>query len=208
MPQRISVIIIVLFHAVGMAGFMVPYFDAIFLNIVPWHLLLMAAVAIYNHDSVDIKFLLFALLIFGIGFMAEFIGVHTGLLFGSYVYGETLGIKLFNIPLIIGVNWFLLIYSTGVLIQRQRIRNRLLRILTGALILVMLDILIEPIATQFDYWHWTGGGIPIKNYVCWFLLGGLMLFIFDRFKFKTQSMVAPVLLIMQFIFFMVLGFVN
>lgn len=203
-----SVIIIVLFHAVGMAGFMVPYFDAIFLNIVPWHLLLMAAVVIYNHDSVDVKFVLFTLLIFVIGFIAEFIGVHTGLLFGNYVYGETLGIKLFNIPLIIGVNWFLLVYSTGVLIQRQRIRNRPLRIITGALILVMLDILIEPIATQFDYWHWAGGSMPIKNYVCWFMLSALMLFIFDRFKFKTQSMVAPVLLIMQFIFFMVLGFVN
>jgi putative membrane protein len=75
-------------------------------------------------------------------------------------------------------------------------------------ILVMLDILIEPIATHFDYWHWTDNSIPLKNYICWFLLSALLLSIFEKFKFKTQSVVAAVLLVMQFVFFGALGILG
>jgi putative membrane protein len=207
-PNRIAVIIIVLFHLVGLIGFILPSLDVIFLQLVPWHLLLMTGVIIYSHNKPDSRLLLFALLIFIVGFMAEFTGVHTGWLFGSYTYGETLGIQLFHIPLMIGINWFLLIYSTGVVLQRSMIKNVLVRIITGAMILVMLDILIEPIATHFDYWHWAGNNIPLKNYICWFLLSALLLFIFEKLKFKHQSIVAAVLLIMQFVFFGVLGIVG
>jgi putative membrane protein len=193
---------------VGLAGFIVPPFDAIFLSIVPWHLLLMTIVILYSHNQPGGKFLLFALLVFVIGFMAEFIGVHTGWLFGSYTYGETLGSKLFNVPLMIGANWFLLIYATGVSMQRSRVKSMFFRIITGALILVLLDLLIEPIAIHFDYWHWATKNIPIKNYICWFLLSAVLLCIFEQFKFKLQSVVATVLLIMQFVFFMGLGIFN
>ena len=206
--DRIAVIIIILFHIVGLVGFIVPPFDALFLNIVPWHLLLMAVVILCSHNQPGGKFLLFALVIFVIGFMAEFIGVHTGWLFGNYTYGETLGVKLFSIPLMIGANWFLLIYATGVSMQRTRIKSMPFRVISGALILVLLDMLIEPIAIHFDYWHWADNSIPVKNYACWFLLSAVLLFIFERFKFKPQSVVATVLLIMQFVFFMGLGIFN
>ena len=108
----------------------------------------------------------------------------------------------------IAVNWFLLIYSTGVLMQRARVKNIYVRLIIGALALVMLDIIIEPVAIHFDYWHWAGNTIPVKNYICWFLLSAAMLFIFELFKFKQQSKVAPALLAMQFIFFLVLDSIN
>jgi putative membrane protein len=208
LKERVAVIIVILFHMVGLIGFIVPPFDSIFLDIVPWHLLLMMGVILFSHSELNGKFLLFVLIIFVIGFGAEFIGVHSGWLFGNYSYGETLGVKWFNIPLMIGVNWFLLIYSTGVSMRRSRIRNSFIRIIIGALILLVLDMLIEPIAIHFDYWHWAGNGIPVKNYVCWFLLSAVLLFIFEQFKFKQQGIVAPVLLIMQFVFFMGLGIFN
>jgi len=206
--QRVSIIIIILFHVVGLVGCSLPATDVLFLKLVPWHLLLMTVVIICNHSQLGNRFFLFALLVFVIGFTAELVGVHTGWLFGNYVYGETLGPQLFRIPLMIGVNWFLLIYSTGVLLQRSRIKNGIIRILAGAIILVMLDILIEPMAIHFDYWHWADNHIPLKNYVCWFGLSALLLFVFDQFKFKLQSIVAPILLIMQFVFFMGLELLN
>ncbi|MBB6108109.1 putative membrane protein [Mucilaginibacter lappiensis] len=206
--QRVSIIIIILFHVVGLIGCSLPATDVLFLKLVPWHLLLMTVVIMYNHNQLESRFFLFVLLVFIIGFTAELIGVHTGWLFGNYAYGETLGIQLFRIPLMIGVNWFLLIYSTGVLLQRSRIKNSIVRILAGAAIMLLLDVLIEPIAIHFDYWHWTNNHIPIKNYVCWFGLSAVLLFIFDQFKFKPQSIVAPVLLITQFVFFMALELLN
>lgn len=206
--QRVSIIIIILFHAVGLIGCSLPATDVQFLKLVPWHLLLMTIVIICNHNQVGIRFFLFALLIFVIGFTAELMGVHTGWLFGNYTYGETLGTQLFRIPLMIGVNWFLLIYSTGVLLQRSRIKSNIVRILAGAVILLLLDVLIEPMAIHFDYWHWANNHIPLKNYVCWFGLSAVLLFVFERFKFKAQSIVAPILLITQFVFFMALELLN
>jgi putative membrane protein len=205
---RIAIIIIIIFHVVGIIGFSLSGFDTMFLNLVPWHLLLMMAVITWAHNRPDAKFGLFALLLFTLSFGAELIGVHTGWLFGSYTYGDTLGIKLFSVPLMIGVNWLLLIYATGVLMQRSRVKNIYARVFAGALLLVVLDVLIEPIAIHFDYWHWTSGTVPIQNYVCWFALSALMLFVFEKFKFPPQSKAGPVLLVMEFVFFMMLGMLN
>jgi len=88
--------------------------------------------------------------------------------------------------------------------QLIRVKNIFTRVITGALILVLLDVLIEPVAMKFDYWHWAGNVIPIENYACWFLVSALMLYLFERFDFKKQSIVAPVFLLMQFLFFIVL----
>jgi putative membrane protein len=205
--ERNAVFVIVLFHTVGLIGFIILAFTVLFLKMVPWHLLLMLGVIIYNHKQPNGKFISFALTIFILGFCAELIGVHTGLLFGSYGYGQTLGLKLWDIPLVIGINWFLLIYSIGVLMQRSRVKNIFVRTLAGAMLLVLLDFFIEPIAIHFDYWHWADGGIPIKNYLCWFLISGAMLFIFEKFKFDIQNKAPVVLLIMQFVFFMILGLI-
>lgn len=205
--NRICVTVIFLFHLVGLIGFIIPSLTILFIALVPWHLLLMLGVIIYSHDAFNIKFLLFALITFIAGFIAEYIGVHTGSLFGHYRYDGTLGTKLLDIPLMIGVNWFLLIYSVGVVLRRSRFNNKLIRMLTGAIILTMLDMLIEPIAIRFNYWHWLDGGIPFKNYVCWFALSALLLLIFEQFKFKRQSIVAPALLIAQFVFFALLNIV-
>ncbi|WP_091165747.1 carotenoid biosynthesis protein [Mucilaginibacter gossypii] len=205
--NRICIIVIFLFHLVGLIGFIIPSLTVLFITLVPWHLLLMLGIIIYSYDNFDSRFLLFALTAFGIGFMAEYIGVHTGWLFGHYQYGRTLGIKLFEIPLMIGVNWFLLVYAAGITLQRSRLKSTLVRILSGAMILTLLDVLIEPIAIHFDYWHWLDAGVPFKNYVCWFVLSALLLFIFEQFKFKRQSIVGPTLLIAQFLFFAVLNLV-
>lgn len=200
----IAVTLIILFHLVGLIGLSVSYWRPIFLQIVPYHLLLMMLILFFSHKQFDARFIFFILLVFTAGFIAEWIGVHTGWLFGSYTYGKTLGIKIDEIPLMIGVNWFLLIYATGTLMQRSRLKNLISRLLTGAFLLVLLDVLIEPVAIRFNYWHWADHVIPGKNYVCWFLISLALLFVFEKFRFQKQSIVAPILLITQFLFFIAL----
>jgi putative membrane protein len=200
----IVIFIIILFHFVGLIGFLIPGLIPVFLRIVPWHLLLMLMAIIFSHRNPDGKFLLFVLCLFVSGYSVEWIGIQKHWLFGNYYYGQTLGIKLSGVPLSIGINWFLLIYSAGVLMQRSRLKSRLSRIITGALLLVLLDTLIEPVATRLDYWHWTNDIILLKNYTCWFLVSCFMLLVFELFHFKKQSIVAPVFLITQFVFFAIL----
>jgi putative membrane protein len=204
---RIAIIIVVLFHVVGFVGLSIPATKGLFLQIVPFHLLLMLTVIILSHHKLNSRFGIFILVIFWLGFIAEWVGVHKGWLFGAYAYGDTLGLKLSGIPLMIGVNWFLLIYATGVTMQRSRLKSAFFRIIAGAALLVLLDVLIEPVAIKFNYWHWNTGSIPLKNYACWFVVSVAMLYVFELFSFKKQSIAAPVLLVTEFVFFGLLNLV-
>ncbi|MEB0261065.1 MULTISPECIES: carotenoid biosynthesis protein [unclassified Mucilaginibacter] len=206
-PPRIAIGIIILFHIVGLVGLSLPATKPLFLQIVPFHLLLMLGVIVFSHHKLNSSFGIFILLIFWLGFLAEWIGVNKGWLFGSYAYDTTLGVKLSGIPLMIGVNWFLLIYATGVAMQRSRLKSPFFRVITGAAVLVLLDLLIEPIAIKFDYWHWNSPRIPLENYICWFLVSMVMLYIFEQFRFKKQSIAAPALLVTEFVFFGLLNLV-
>ncbi len=205
---RTAIIIIILFHFVGLVGLIVPATQPLFLQIVPWHLLLMLLVIVLAHKNFDNKFAAFTALVFVSGIVLEWIGVHKQWIFGDYAYGKTLGLKLFDIPLTIGINWFLLIYAAGVTMQRSRLKSMFPRVIVGALLLVLLDLLIEPVAIRFDYWHWADNIIPFKNYYCWFLVSAVMLFVFEKFGFKKQSIAAPVLLATEFVFFGVLNMVG
>jgi putative membrane protein len=202
---RTAVIIIILFHLVGLIGLSVPAIHALFLQIVPWHLLLMLAVVVLSHTGFIKQLGAFFLLMFLTGYIAEWVGVHKHWLFGYYTYGQTLGLKLFDIPLTIGINWFLLVYSAGVTMQRSRLKSVFFRVVTGALLLVVLDLVIEPIAIKFDYWQWASNSIPFKNYLCWFVMSAALLYVFERFNFKKQSIAAPALLLTQFVFFVLLN---
>jgi putative membrane protein len=202
----ISIFLIILFHLVGLIGFIVPFLLPLFLQIVPFHLLLMLFLVLINHQEINLKFALFMLTVMMAGFVAEWIGVHKHWLFGNYAYGATLGFKVDQIPLMIGVNWFLLIYATSVFLEKLPIKKAWIKILAGSFLLVLLDLLIEPVAIQFNYWSWWNHVIPFKNYACWFLVSLCFLTFFHQFKFKPQTWVAPVLLIVQFLFFAVLNF--
>lgn len=204
---RNAIIVILLFHTVGLLGLLLPVSRALFLQIVPFHILLMLVVIVLSHKNRDARFVLFLSIIFVSGIVLEWIGVHKQWIFGDYSYGKTLGLKILDIPLTIGVNWFLLIYAAGVTMQRSRLKNIFSRLIVGALLLVMLDLLIEPVAIHFDYWHWTEHTIPLKNYYCWFLVSAAMLFVFEKFQFKKQNIAAPVLLLTQFVFFGILAIV-
>ncbi len=183
-----------------------PVLRPLFLRIVPFHLLLMLFLLLLNHHGRISKLLFFASIIMVLGFAAEWVGVHKHWLFGNYVYGNTLGFKLNEIPLMIGVNWFLLVYSAGVFTQNLPIKEVWLKIIISCLLLVLLDLLIEPIAIRFDYWHWQTGYVPIKNYVGWMVVSLPLLLVFQYFNFRFQNRVAPALLIVQFLFFAFLNF--
>jgi putative membrane protein len=196
-----AVRLVIIFHLVGLIGLSATISRSAFLHLVPFHLLLMALLVFFSHQSINKKFLLFFGLMFVTGFAVEWAGVHTGRLFGNYIYGNTLGLGIDGIPLIMGINWFLLIYSTGVSLRLIRIKSVWLRVLAGATLLVVLDVLIEPVAVRLGYWRWADNSAPPQNFACWFVIGLVLLFLFEKFNFKKQNAVGPAILVSQFIFF-------
>src|SRR5574343_124233 len=108
-----SFALIVIFHIVGLVGFTNEPLVNLFKILVPFHLLLMLGIVLWNNTSWNKHFIIFSILILLFSFIIEMIGTNTGLIFGEYTYGRTLGIKLWNTPLLIAVNWFVLVYGVG-----------------------------------------------------------------------------------------------
>ncbi|MDP5172072.1 MAG: carotenoid biosynthesis protein [Bacteroidia bacterium] len=169
----IAVLILVIFHQVGLVGLHLSSTKDVFIQLVPMNLLLSALLLSIFHQKWSISFGIVIFVIFWAGYLIELVGVKTGLIFGVYQYGTALGPKIAGVPPMIGLNWLLLTYSTGV-IARKAFRPLWARILFACVLMVLLDLLIEPMAIRFDFWHWDSGEIPLQNFVAWFLTAALM----------------------------------
>lgn len=203
-----SIALIVIFHLVGFIGFANEIFASTFEKLVPFHLLLMLAIVLWNNESWNKSFAVFAISVYTLSFLIEMIGTNTGLIFGEYYYGETLGVKLLETPLLIGVNWFLLVYGVGVSLNLIRKLNLWLSAAFGATILSILDYFIEPVAIKFDYWQWANQYIPTQNYVAWWVLAFVFMLMFNKLHFNKRNIPASILLLVQFIFFILLNYYD
>ncbi len=198
-------IIIILFHLVGLYGFLTPAFNGLFIKLVPFHLLLMLLLMIFTVNDKSADLIKFAIVVYLAGFFIEVIGVNTGLIFGYYSYGAALGVKLLAVPLLIGVNWLILVYCTGVFLMCFNLKSRWLFSALGAGILLGIDFLIEPVAVRFDYWSWFGGIIPIQNYLGWYIFSFFLFLFFSSLNFRKENYAAVVLLFSQIAFFLALN---
>jgi bisanhydrobacterioruberin hydratase len=197
--------LVVLFYGVGYFGFVHSGYTNLFKSFIPFHLLLMLALLIISHADRNKAFWTFIITTYTAGFVIELLGVNTGAIFGDYTYGPTLGPKFADIPLVIGVNWILVIYSTGIFMKEFGIKSQIIRSLIGAFLITSLDFLIEPVAIKYEYWSWTDFEVPFQNYVGWFVFSFAMLRFFYLVEFRKKNPVAIVLFIVQFVFFFLLS---
>lgn len=194
---------IVIFYTVGILGFIIPWTHNLFIILTTYALLLSTYLLLLYHENYSKKDILVFSAIAVIGFFVEVLGVNTGLIFGSYKYGEGLGIKLFQTPLLIGVNWLFLTY-TALSISDKITKNTYLQLIIAPTLMIVYDMVMEQLAPIMNMWSWAGSSIPMKNYIAWWLLGFLFTGILKRFKINTNNPLALLLFICQFIFFVVL----
>ncbi|MBX2933345.1 MAG: carotenoid biosynthesis protein [Ferruginibacter sp.] len=217
---QVATAIAVLFHTIGLVGLL--YFDkSFFLEATPFNLLLSFALLVWTQAEKNLHFLFFFIACFLVGMAVEIIGIHTGVLFGDYTYGNVLGFKFKDVPLLIGINWFIIIYCCGISVHTllMKMINRVAAdtgntpaamkalsvIIDGATLAVFFDWLMEPVAVKLGYWVWNGdGSIPVFNYMCWFVVSVLLLAVFHFAKFSKQNKFAVNLLLIQMMFFLLL----
>ena len=138
--------------------------------------------------------------VFFIGFIAEWLGVKFGFLFGNYSYGANLGIKLDNVPIIMGINWVILSLATRGIIQRF-FKLPVMKILVSSVLMVSLDVLLEPLAPQLDYWSFDTMVAPLSNYMGWLIYSLLIQILLELVQFKGHFMISLHILIIQLLFF-------
>jgi putative membrane protein len=204
--ESLAVAFLCLIYFVGLIGFIFNIHPH-FVYLTPVNLLISLSIALSFHKKVSFPFILWCLLTIVVGFTVEAIGVNTGKIFGVYQYGEVLGAKIWNTPLSIGVNWLLTTYCSAIVVHYAypTRTNWFLKSIIAVVIMVSLDVLIEPIAIKTGMWSWADNDIPIQNYIGWFLTGLPLQILFFKFIRTEKNKVAFALLILQFLFFFILN---
>jgi bisanhydrobacterioruberin hydratase len=198
----------IVFYLVGTVGTLVPLTFSLFLKLIPFALLLSLIALFLSHEGVITrKTIVCFLIIYLLSFLIEAIGVGTGLIFGNYTYGNSLGVKLFQTPLIIGINWFFLVYTSASVVDRFKISQGS-KIMIASTLMLVYDGILEQLAPLLDMWHWENGVVPKQNYVVWFALALLFNLLLNLMKIKTQNKLALLLFICQFLYFLVLLIAN
>ena len=195
---NVAIFLVWLFHVSAIVGMSIGFEDW-FIQKTPLNLLVSALLffIIYPIDSFK-KAGYFALFFF-IGMLVEWLGVNYSLLFGSYEYGENLGAKIDGVPLFIGVYWALLTFITAE-IALIFAKKTWLRLLWGALLMVILDYFMEQCAPKFDFWSF-GEHVPLSNYLTWFIVAFLLHVIFMRSKISGNQKISLHLYMVQILFF-------
>ena len=200
---QVSMAILVFMHFSGIVGIQSSFKD-LFLLCTPFTLLLSITLLFWNHTEYNKSFFIFSALTFLTAYFIEVLGVKTGMIFGNYSYGNTLGIKLFDVPVLIGINWLLLIYCVGVIFNTLQVSS-IIKSMFGATLLTLLDFFIETVAVKYDYWKWANDTPPIQNFISWFILSFLLLLFFNSMNFNKNNKLAHGLFIIQLVFFVTLS---
>jgi putative membrane protein len=202
--SKISIGIIWLFHICGMIG--ISYGNKeFFLAFTPVNLFISFVLLFINQIQIEKPELNAALIIFFIGMISEILGVNYGLIFGDYVYLDNLGFKILGVPILIGANWIILTFITGSL-SNYLIKDKYLAVLFGAILMILLDLIIEPVAPLLGFWIFDLPSVPLQNYIGWFCIGLITQYIYQFNIIRKEYIFSINLFLVNAIFFTFLNF--
>jgi lycopene beta-cyclase len=140
--------------------------------------------------------------------VAEAIGQTTGFPFGAYHYTDILQPQILNVPLLIPIAWFMLLPSAWVMGQQiigkqDTWQKRTAFISISAAALTAWDLFLDPQMVAWRFWLWDNPngayfGIPISNYIGWFLVAALVTFLAQPAPLKPM----PLALIYAIVWFL------
>ncbi|MEO6694466.1 MAG: carotenoid biosynthesis protein [Ignavibacteria bacterium] len=206
MSQNKSYLFFYIIILAGLIGhFSVQLFDTM-LIITPVVLFLMGILIVWISGSLKSKkFIIWFVLMYLFTLMVEIIGVQSGRIFGEYIYGYILGLKIYGVPVIIGFNWVLVILG-AVSIALKFNDDIFMICLLSSLMAVLFDTVLEPVAIKFGYWQWRGEEIPAQNYIAWLIISFIISYGLIRFKVDFNSKAFIHYYIGLLLFFFILNF--
>lgn len=200
-----EVLFLVIMYLVGVAGHLIPSTRGVMISLTPFTLLLTGGVVAYkSFRNSDKTFIFWGFITYFITFSLEVIGVKTGLIFGEYHYGDVLGFEIMEVPLIIGFNWVLVILG-AISISVLFAKNIIFISILAALLSVIFDFFLEPVAIKLSYWNWALIAVPFQNYLAWFIIAFIFSIALLKIKPDFNRGISREYFIVQFIFFVLLN---
>ncbi len=155
---NMSIFIVWLFHITAMLGVTLGYQDW-FVSKTPINLFLIFLLLLWNFPKKSLRLGIAIGVFFIVGMLFEWLGVHYGLFFGNYTYGNNLGPKFFGVPWFIGVNWAVLTIVSAS-IASSLFESKIARVFLGAGLMMFLDFFLEQSAPIFDFWIFENRAMP------------------------------------------------
>ncbi|HEX2936641.1 MAG TPA: carotenoid biosynthesis protein [Bacteroidales bacterium] len=202
--EQYSVIFIVVAFVLDIILHLIPDLRPLIIRLTELNLFLMSSLVfafglLNNHRNLT-GFTFWSLITMLCTFLLAVTGINTGIFFGSFEYGYTLPTTLADVPLIVPLNWAMLLLSAyGFLTNAVTQRN--LRALLASILVLLLNFLIQPVGVKLGYWSWDLGTIPFQNYLSWFVVSLIFTQILAFMKIHARSVIFKTYLIMQFLFY-------
>jgi putative membrane protein len=92
-------------------------------------------------------------------YVVETVGVVTGFPYGPFHYGDALGGRILGlVPYLLPVSYAPLVIGAVAASWRSELQSRALWILRSALLLTLIDGVLDPGAASLGFWVWPEGG--------------------------------------------------
>ena len=200
-----TIFFLVCVYIVGTLGICAEVSRDQILLLTPLNLLFTTGMYLWSNEGFEKQLFKAAAIVGLIGYFIEVAGVKTGVLFGSYYYGPTLGPHILEVPPTMGVNWILLSLSSfGIFFNLEW--NKYVKMGMAAGLMVALDYFIEPVAMGLDFWQWEGDVVPFKNYIMWFVTAYIIQFILYKMLPSINQKTSLFVFCLQFVFFLIIKF--
>lgn len=200
---ELSLLFLGIVYTVGVIGISTEFRDLV-LPLTPVTLGLSTIILLWNQENWNRNTVIMAALAFLVGYFVEVAGVATGVIFGVYWYGPTLGPGLWDVPFMMGANWLLLVFATGAFVAPKKWPLPIKAFVSAAL-MMGLDVLIEPMAMRLDFWQWQGDIVPLQNYLSWFITAYVLFLAYHGLNFQKRNRMAFGMFILQVLFFGILN---
>ena len=197
-------LIMIPFYLVGLAGHIVGPTRPLILRISPYFLLVFGGLALAPAARERRPGLwIWAAGTLVVSFTVEAVGTATGVPFGPYTYGTVLGVHLLRVPVVIALNWVIVILG-AVILSRRITSHPLTAALIAGAAATLFDFIMEPVAVALSYWTWHAPSIPIQNYAAWFGIAFAAALLYNLSGATVKSRLPMYYLGIQSVFFLVL----
>lgn len=85
-------------------------------------------------------------------------------------------------------------------------KKEVLIVLSASSLMLVYDLFLEQVAPKMDMWSFKDLNVPLDNYIAWFIFASLLVTLLRVVKVNTKNPLAPVLFMVQLIFFIFLSF--
>jgi putative membrane protein len=112
----------------------------------------------------------------------ENFAILTGFPYGSFEYGPIIGGKIGEVPWTVGFSWLPILLFAWILVCY--IPKFWQRIVWGALLMTLFDVVLDPGATVLGFWIWENNqgfyGVPWMNFFGWIVSSLLGMWIWEE----------------------------